>query len=172
MSTLICPLATDIGLYMWCVKESSFRRKRVTERIRFVPTTYSWLQMTSTSSIPEPIQSPTPHHIFSISLCYLFAQTLRYLPPTKRVTVVGGKLSAHVPPSLIGSSGPIIVYNPMCICAVVWLVAVSLHLCQSFLNLEDLEKEERARWPDLGEMSVLSDEVSVIQTAYNPANKQ
>jgi len=130
MSTLICPLAADIGLYMWCVKESSFRRKRGTERIRFAPTTYSYLQTTSTSSIPEPIQSPTPCHIFSISLCYLFAQTLRYLPPTKRMTVVGGGggLSAHVPPSLNGSSGPIIVHNPMCICAVVWSVAVSLHL--------------------------------------------
>jgi len=138
MSTLICPLAADIGLYMWCVKESSFRRKRVTERIRFAPTTYSWLQTTSTSSIPEPIQSPTPHHIFSISLCYLFAQTLRYLPPTKRVTVVGGKLSAHVPPSLIGSSGPIIVYNPMCICAVVWLVAVILS--------DDVPRVRRSTW--------------------------
>jgi len=172
MSTLICSLAANIDLYMWCVKESSFCRKWVTERICFAPTTYSWLQMTLTSSIPEPIQSPTPHHIFSISLCYFFAQTLRYLPLMKHVTVVGGKLSAHIPPSLISSSGPIIIYNPMCICAVVWLVVVSLHLCQSFLNLKDLEKEERARWPDLGEMSVLSDEVSVIQTAYNLANKQ
>jgi len=104
MSTLICPLAADIGLYMWCVKESSFRRKRGTERIRSAPTTCSYLQTTSTSSIPEPIQSPTPYHIFSISLCYLFAQTLRYLPPTKRVTVVRGwgvdYLHTFLPPSM------------------------------------------------------------------------
>ena len=52
----------------------------------------------------------------------------------------------------------------MCICAVARSVTVSLHLRQSFLNLEDLEKE-KVKWPG---KCLPSNEVSVIQLHITP----
>ena len=54
----------------------------------------------------------------------------------------------------------------MCICAVVRSVAVSLHLRQSFPNLEDQEKEKTRL---TREMSALQRGVR-SSTTYNPAN--
>ena len=52
----------------------------------------------------------------------------------------------------------------MCICAVARSVTVSLHLRQSFLNLEDLEKE-KVKWPG---KCLPSNGVSVIQLHITP----
>ena len=52
----------------------------------------------------------------------------------------------------------------MCICAVARSVTVSLHLRQSLLNLEDLEKE-KVKWPG---KCLPSSEVSVIQLHITP----